>query len=442
MTPALLAQLRCPTTRAPLEVERVIERDGDRIEHGILRSPGHRFPVVAGIPVLALDAAAVGALRALERGRPAAALARLVAASAPVPRSRRIVRRLLSRGPLHALVVARTRRRAEHVLGAEPPTAERLLAFSCVPPGAGSRENFNYFYYRFSQPRYLVGLAFARLVDRPASPVLDLACGPGQLTRYLARRARPTPVVGVDRTFALLHVARRVTAPEAEFVCADATAVLPFRDAVFSFVFCSDAFHYFGPKEHVAREMQRVSAPGAAIALITVRNANTKHLSAGAPLTPAGYAALFADRPWRVLAEDVVLQRYLERRPPPLATATSLDEVAGAPNVALVASEDTAVFAERAPWREWPHGEGPLAINPLYRVERSGPEVTLRRAYPSVYYEQEHEEGRVYLPPAVSTTAEAVAAVGRGERTPEVERLVDAFVALGMPPRWGAAAAS
>jgi SAM-dependent methyltransferase len=280
-------------------------------------------------------------------------------------------------------------------------------------------------------------------VERPARPVLDLACGPGHLTRYLARRAGPEQVVGVDRTFALLHVARVVTAPDAEFVCADATAPLPFRDAVFSFVFCSDAFHYLAAKELLARQMRRVGAPGGAIALLAVRNANVKHLSAGAPLTPAGYVALFADRPWRILAEDRVLRRYLERRGPALEQATSLDEVATAPNLALVASDDPGLFADRAPYAEWPHGEGHLEINPLYRVERAGGgDVTLRRVYPSPYYEQEHEEGGAYLPAAVSTTAEALAALGRDVRTPEVERLVDQFVALGMPPRWGIADAA
>ena len=70
--------------------------------------------------------------------------------------------------------------------------------------------------------------------------VLDLACGPGTLTRHLADAVGPDGlVIGADLSPAMLtRAARAITSSNTVFVRADAMA-LPLRDACVDAVCCS-----------------------------------------------------------------------------------------------------------------------------------------------------------------------------------------------------------
>lgn len=135
--------------------------------------------------------------------------------------------------------------------------------------------------------------ALARAVKGPAGPgmpgeleiarlmlaltsgetVLDLACGPGNFTRKLARLVAPEGLaVGVDASATMLargaaELERRGPANVA-LVRADATA-LPFRDRSFDAVCCFAALHLFAKPFSALDEMRRVLAPGGRIALMT-----------------------------------------------------------------------------------------------------------------------------------------------------------------------------
>src|SRR5689334_771329 len=98
-------------------------------------------------------------------------------------------------------------------------------------------------YHRVSEPQFDWGLrVIARLQPAPGERILDLGCGTGRLTEEI-RRVAGSRVIGLDRSRAMLTVARTAmhaeAAPQrgfAPFVHADGAA-LPFRgafDAVFS----------------------------------------------------------------------------------------------------------------------------------------------------------------------------------------------------------------
>lgn len=73
--------------------------------------------------------------------------------------------------------------------------------------------------------------------DLPVGAVLDLGCGGGVATAYLAGRAQPT--IGLDIAYAAVTQARSLanqSGVRAHFVVADATA-LPFRPQSFRFIF-------------------------------------------------------------------------------------------------------------------------------------------------------------------------------------------------------------
>jgi SAM-dependent methyltransferase len=95
-------------------------------------------------------------------------------------------------------------------------------------------------------------------------PALDVGCGPGSSTRYLAGAFQPA--IGLDYAFVAVSEAKRLAAEEAAtpvFV-AGATPTLPFRPEAFVFVLDRGCMHNLPPqlyREHLA-EVARVLAPG------------------------------------------------------------------------------------------------------------------------------------------------------------------------------------
>ncbi len=98
--------------------------------------------------------------------------------------------------------------------------------------------------------------------------VLDLACGTG---RWLVRLAsgEPRTAVGVDFSPAMLAAAREKSAVKQRLVCADCRA-LPFANFTFDLVICSFAVSHIPDMEKLAREVWRVTLPGADVYLSDV----------------------------------------------------------------------------------------------------------------------------------------------------------------------------
>ncbi|WP_262281675.1 class I SAM-dependent methyltransferase [Micromonospora sp. MA102] len=99
--------------------------------------------------------------------------------------------------------------------------------------------------------------AFAELTA--GGPVLDVGCGPGHVTAYLAGRAART--VGLDLSAAMAGVAHRATS--LPFAAADMTA-LPIRSRSVAGILCLYAvIHLDGPGRAAAyAEFARVLRPG------------------------------------------------------------------------------------------------------------------------------------------------------------------------------------
>ena len=101
--------------------------------------------------------------------------------------------------------------------------------------------------------------------------VLDVACGPGIVTRALAARARE--VVALDLTPQMLAKARERCAKEGlsniTFHEGSATA-LPFTDHAFDVVVTRLSFHHFLEPAAVLAEMLRVLRPGGIVAVADV----------------------------------------------------------------------------------------------------------------------------------------------------------------------------
>ena len=100
--------------------------------------------------------------------------------------------------------------------------------------------------------------------------VLDVACGPGNISRRLGTHVgQDGLVVGIDASPTMLARAVQDTdAPNISFVRGDAQR-LPFADASFDAVCCYAALYLFDNPFGAISEMVRVLAPGGRIAILT-----------------------------------------------------------------------------------------------------------------------------------------------------------------------------
>jgi ubiquinone/menaquinone biosynthesis C-methylase UbiE len=110
---------------------------------------------------------------------------------------------------------------------------------------------------------------FARFLGcRAGARVLDAGCGPGHLSRMLAREG--CRVTGVDRGRQILRIARSLAGDEGlavEFLRASAEQ-LPFADRTFDVTFATTVVYFVARPERVVREMARVTRPGGALATL------------------------------------------------------------------------------------------------------------------------------------------------------------------------------
>ena len=376
--------LRSPVTGQPLA------RNGHALVAEAARGAGpERWPVVDGIAFLRADRRdlADAALAALDCGDAEAAAALLLGDQDGWARTP---------PPSEAARREAVRRRAALSFR----DAMDLLAFG--PVGT-------YFAHRWSDPTFLSGLALAQAHWGQPRRVVELACGAGHYLRAFAGHAGE--VVGCDLVFAKLWLARHFVAPGATLLCFDAAAPWPLPGAAADLVFCHDAFYFLPAKPHVAAEMRRV-APR--VLAGHMHNGLVDNLSAGAPLDPAGYAALF---PQPTLFDDRELTAALvEARAPRPAGAASL---AGAPAIALAVGAGAPGCAS-GPLTTPPPGTA-LRRNPLY--------VGGAIAWPSERYATEYGPLATY--PARTDAPETAIAGAEA-----IDALARRRVLVDLPERW------
>jgi ubiquinone/menaquinone biosynthesis C-methylase UbiE len=101
---------------------------------------------------------------------------------------------------------------------------------------------------------------------RPGEAVLDVACGPGSVTRLAAERLGPTGrVLGCDFSAAMLALARGKAMPSqaapVEYAEAPADG-LPVADESFNVAVCQQGLQFFPDRSAALDELYRVLRPG------------------------------------------------------------------------------------------------------------------------------------------------------------------------------------
>jgi ubiquinone/menaquinone biosynthesis C-methylase UbiE len=108
--------------------------------------------------------------------------------------------------------------------------------------------------------------SLAALELTAADRVLDLGCGTGTASRAAAGVA--AFVAGVDLSSVMIEQAVSLASgiTNLHFAIADAER-LPFGDAAFTAVLCTNSFHHYPDPARAVREMARVLAPGSRLVL-------------------------------------------------------------------------------------------------------------------------------------------------------------------------------
>ncbi|MGH3991401.1 MAG: class I SAM-dependent methyltransferase, partial [Pseudonocardiaceae bacterium] len=347
-----------------------------------------------------------------------------------------LLRIVLSRGLAHRVALAQRRREVRRRLSAPLPdqTAEDWFDLCYLRSREIEPELHPYFLMRFGQPRYLSSLALLQVLRPSTKPVLDLACGFGHLMHHLAVRQDPVGTVGMDRNFFQLFVARRWIATGSSYVCADAADGLPFTDGAFSATLCTDAFHLLDDKARCLTELRRCAERGTVV-LDRFGNADLEPREAH-ELSPQGYLDLVGNVERRMVGETELIDSYLQRRGPQLAEQRPLASLGREKWLSLVIGDEPGLFTDHGSVDGWPHGEGPLGLNPIYRVEDLRARWRLRFAFPTTWYAFENARMVSYHAAGLTVEDELLVALARGERTERIGEMVDRFVVLGIPPNY------
>jgi SAM-dependent methyltransferase len=130
--------------------------------------------------------------------------------------------------------------------------------------------------------------AYNALYERPAAlgligavaglRVLDAGCGGGAHAAALI--ARGAKVTGIDKSQALLAIARERLGPEVSLIRADLETPLGFADGSFDIVLASLVMHYLRDWQPVLTEFNRILAPGGRLVMST-HHPFMDHLRAG-----------------------------------------------------------------------------------------------------------------------------------------------------------------
>lgn len=406
--------LRCPYCGGRLNIVTSFyhRRVGDEICDGVLGCHCCIFPVVAGIPVLHLQPAAVLAREHLEAGRPELAMRAMVGLTGEA-----------------------------EVAAFEAAAASNTSTYRDVVEALGPNFEGGYFLYRFTDPTYLVAHAVVRAVGRAVLQgrhrAADICGGSGHLTRALMDLSSAPPVLA-DLSFSKVWLARRFTAPGCEGVCCDGNASLPFARGAFGLAMCSDAFHYIWTKRQFVAELARLidQRRDAAVVISHTHNQLAWSPAHGQPLSLSGYRGLFETLEPRIFGEMGLLGDVVKRGPLDLSRHDSSASLDADPALTIVASRHPGPFRPHALDTPPSAARGAFRVNPLYESRVDGAVLRLTLRFPSADYEDEFGRCREYLPEEASVNLQALRALQAGGAPGPLADLIRQRVIVDLPKRY------
>jgi SAM-dependent methyltransferase len=318
-----LTILQCPYCGGGFELERRQPATGPHVEFGVLRCRCYRYGILLGVAIIRQfspphnnEDPVVGHLGKAEYDKAVQFLLAHEMSSATVGR----------RGKIKEWIAANIFRRMPASGGAAQsqviaPTEELQVSLTRLRPKFFGE----YLYYRHANPSMLAALpvlsilasdvleeASSRASEVDGEPLwsIDVGCGIGH-TAYSMKAFLPqTRMVAADLDFLNLLLAKSYFMSDANFVCLDAEAGLPFRDATFRTAFSLDCVHYIRGKARLASELRRIGRSDAAYAVAHLHNAQRFNPNPGIPLAADGYSKIFEPLNGSIYAETTLLESF------------------------------------------------------------------------------------------------------------------------------------
>jgi len=145
-----------------------------------------------------------------------------------------------------------------------------------------------------------------RLGLRSGQRILELGCGTGQITGWLARNVAPGRVVAADFAPAMIEKAR-ATGADAEFVVADICTKIP-EGGPFDMVVCFNAFPHFRNKPEALRHIVQGLAPRGILTVLHLVGSEKLNKFHAGMRPPVCQDQLPTKLEWNVLLENAGLQ--------------------------------------------------------------------------------------------------------------------------------------
>jgi hypothetical protein len=197
-------------------------------------------------------------------------------------------------------------------------------------------------------------------------------------------------------------------------------------------VHCADAFHYIWRRRALAGEMKRLLDDTGTVVLSHLHNLLGENVSAGMPLTLAGYRELFAELTIRCFKESDIFEALLARQGLNLSTGNRDDELAAESALILVASHLQGLF--RVFERDATTIENRRFVrNPLYVAAPMGDDELWTLRFPSEGYELEYSQCRRYLPDQVRLRKDELNDLQQGRYGKTLTTLAERRVLLDLP---------
>ncbi|MGQ0752044.1 MAG: class I SAM-dependent methyltransferase [Betaproteobacteria bacterium] len=201
-----------------------------------------------------------------------------------------------------------------------------------------------------------------RMALRPGQAVLDLACGTGIAARLAAPRVQPGGrVTGLDLNEEMLAVARvraRSASLYIDWRRGDACA-LPFAEGVFDAIVCQQGLQFFVDPLRALREVRRVAASGAGMAVSVS--------------VPGVYNIALAEALAQYAGETVAASSFA---PFALGEQTTLIKLVEQAQLTGITTESVTLMRRIEPTQQWlleesramPYGNAVAALEPAART--------------------------------------------------------------------------
>ena len=413
----------------------------DITRFAVLACACHRYPVVAGIPILQHKDGLERVVRLIDEGDHGAAL-------------------LAALGAFRITWARKSRWfQFRYMLGCKRLVSDDDLSFEDAVQITRRPKVFaDYLFHRWANPSFLAALGPLMLLgtlrkggpqagspapdakgDISSPAILDVACGAGH-SSFVMRLLFPwLSVVSTDQDFVSLYLAKRYLAPDAAAFCIDAAVPSPFPAGSFDAVFCLDAFHYFQSKCLVRDDLRRIVNRDGLWILAHLHNALQANITPGTPLPPEHYLEMFSALDGRLLDESIILDDVVRKNVLDLREQAPMDDLKAAQSFTFIAGTGDLWTVHKGFAETVAQRRNSLALNPIYarRGDGSAEQVALR--WPNDVIARECAAVARILPSPHRLPRHGIESLlkdDHGSRREELEELVRHFVLVPLPARY------